>query len=198
MKARFEKFFRFSGKDKQPITDTPATGNEDKPLIGDEISDSIDAAAGQDEKEADMPDIEKSDPDIAPVAGSNGQESGVLEPDGENNAVHLKKSRKKWSTRKKAVTFGVLGFVFILLAGCAIYLYSIWNNPMGQFETAAQQAIVGLPASDTPVPAAAPSVEPDSEEIIVPSMPPRPLSEIAVASRHEHFTELYEYHAGRR
>lgn len=69
-------------------------------------------------------------------------------------APKKKKTKKPWSTRKKIIIFSCLGIVFLLLAGIAIYGYSIWVNPMGQFaNVAAQQTKASeTPAATSPVP----------------------------------------------
>jgi LCP family protein required for cell wall assembly len=55
-----------------------------------------------------------------------------------------KKPGKGWTT-KKIVLVSVLGALVLLLAGVGAWVYSIWSNPMGQFNTIAGQMPLPTP-----------------------------------------------------
>ena len=57
------------------------------------------------------------------------------------------KTKKHWTKKKKIIVFGCVGLVFVLLLGTAIYAYSIWANPMAQFENLVEQMAVEPSAS---------------------------------------------------
>ena len=63
-----------------------------------------------------------------------------------------KAKKMPWST-KKIVIMSIVGALLFLIVGGSSYAYSIWNNPMGQFESITQQ--MAAPPSEA-LPAAAP------------------------------------------
>lgn len=66
------------------------------------------------------------------------------------------KSKRPWSTRKKVIVWGSIGLVAAIIIFAGVYVYSIWSNPMGQFDSVAQQA--------STAPASTESVDPASSE----------------------------------
>ena len=51
-----------------------------------------------------------------------------------------KKKRRPWTKKRKIVVFSVIGFVVMLAATGTIYAYTILHDPMGQFDSVAEQA----------------------------------------------------------
>jgi LCP family protein required for cell wall assembly len=80
-----------------------------------------------------------------------------------------KKPRKKWSLPKKAIVFSSLAVVLAIVLGVLIYVYVILQNPMAQFQTAAEQ-VTATPVQ-TPV-AVAPSVSASASDTPTPSVDP--------------------------
>ena len=60
-----------------------------------------------------------------------------------------KKERKPWSKKRKIIFFSIIGLIVVLTGSASIYAYSIWHNPMGQFDSVAEQAVK---ATNTPAP----------------------------------------------
>ena len=81
------------------------------------------------------------------------------------------RKKAKWSNVKKAIVFGSLGLFIVLLAGAALYIYSVLNDLMSQFMSAAQQAFANPPESaDLP--------ETESEVLPSPDIPEDDPSEL--------------------
>jgi len=74
-------------------------------------------------------------------------------------AVKTSPKKKGWHwTNKRIVIVSIVGALVLLIAGAGAYAYSIWSNPMGQFQTLDAQI---TPAPSATLIAAAPGVSTD-------------------------------------
>ncbi len=93
--------------------------------------------------------------------------------DTENEATGQpdRKVRKRWST-KKIVALSIVGFVVLLLIGAGAWAWSIWTDPMAQFNQVADQITAPPPTSqatkdpsDSSIPG--PTATPDPYEVLL-------------------------------
>jgi LCP family protein required for cell wall assembly len=52
------------------------------------------------------------------------------------------KKKKPWNKKRKAIVFSCLGLVLVLIIVGVVYAFSIWSDPMGQFDSIAQQVTI--------------------------------------------------------
>ncbi len=92
--------------------------------------------------------------------------AGMIEADQMDNGAaggKKKKEKKPWSTKKKVILSIVAVLAVAIISG-GIYAYTIWSNPMSQFQTALQQV--------TPPPASSESTAADPENPATPTVNP--------------------------
>ncbi len=82
----------------------------------------------QDPHTTNIPD---GDSDNTPSDQPEADDIGLKQP-------HKKKIKKAW-TNKKIIILSIVGAVVLLLLGGGAYAYSIWSNPMAQFNNAQDQ-----------------------------------------------------------
>lgn len=89
---------------------------------------------------------------------------------GENiKTVAEKKAKKAWTKKKKIIFFGSIGLIFVILLGIAIYVYSIWADPMAKFDNLAEQMTVSPSASSAQTNSPAASSENPYNELVAKS-----------------------------
>ena len=74
-----------------------------------------------------------------------------------------KKEKQPWSTKKKVI-LSIVAVFAVAIISLGIYFYTIWSNPMSQFQTALQQV--------TPPPASSESTAADPENPATPTVNP--------------------------
>ncbi len=100
--------------------------------------------------------------DEAPESATAGMiEADQIADDGSGGKQ--KKARKPWSTRKKVI-LSVVAVVLVAILSAGVYVYTIWSNPMSQFQTALQQI--------TPPPSSSESTVADPENPATPTVNP--------------------------
>ncbi len=109
---------------------------------------------------------EDSDIDQDDVPDRQSGLKGMIEADQIEDAAsggNKKKARKPWSTKKKVI-LSVVAVVLVAIISGGIYAYTIWSNPMSQFQTALQQI--------TPPPSSSESTVADPENPATPTVNP--------------------------
>jgi len=124
----------------------------------DDIEQEDDAINAANEMEDEQPDLEADAKDTEHKKGLKFMWPWKKKSDAVNTA---KKPRKPWSNKKKVIV-SVAAALLAVLIGCGSYAYSIWANPMGQFEKISQQV--------TPTPAA--TQAPDGTQGPTPTIDP--------------------------
>lgn len=82
-----------------------------------------------------------SDDDTLDGETDESGQQGMIEADQINDTASggkKKKTKKPWSTKKKVILSIVAVFAVAIIGG-GIYAYTIWSNPMGQFQSALEQ-----------------------------------------------------------
>ncbi len=95
--------------------------------------------------------------------------SGMIEADQIDDAASggkANKAKKPWSTKKKVI-LSVVGIILVMLIGAGIYVYTLWSDPMSQFETAWQQMTPEPSVSQEPLaPGETPTPTIDPKELL--------------------------------
>ncbi len=65
-----------------------------------------------------------------------------------NSNANSKKQKKRWSSKKKAIVFSILGVLVVAIGAGIIYVMDILTNPLGQFDTIKEQFEVSEPGDE--------------------------------------------------